>query len=195
MPFSCRLIQHRDPAPDRRPGPDTGLVAARPGGAARPPRANAHLSTRHEHGHEKKDAAHLRVSRAKWRGVSQLRLQARGRHLRSGLAGRSLPRKQAFGPALHRADGDRHYAGGRPCPSPRGGLRTDTLRPLNQRRYWDKRERERERCVSSADASTYGPYWPRGDSRHVCPARTHAKTAPSPKRFRFPLPKRTPADQ
>src|SRR4029077_11965150 len=42
-----------------------------------------------------------------------------------------------------------------------------------------ERERERERCVSAADASTYGPKRARSNPQHVCPKRTHAKTAPS----------------
>ena len=128
------------------------------------------------------------ANQSTWRAtrsvVSQLRRHARGRPNRSGLAGRSLPHNCAFGLALHHADGNRHCAHGRPLSPPRGGLRPSAVGPLNQQRYWDKRERERERCISNADASTYGPVRPRGDSRHMCPARTHAKTAPSPKRYR-----------
>src|ERR1039458_3623316 len=51
-----------------------------------------------------------------------------------------------------------------------------------------ERERERERCVSSADASTYGTRWAHDDPHHICPCRTHAKTTllhvtrPSPQR-------------
>jgi hypothetical protein len=39
-----------------------------------------------------------------------------------------------------------------------------------------ERERERERCVSAADASTYGPIRARVDPWHVCPQLTHANT-------------------
>jgi hypothetical protein len=42
-----------------------------------------------------------------------------------------------------------------------------------------ERERERERCVSDADASSYGPSLGAIDPRHACPQRTHAKTTPS----------------
>ena len=49
---------------------------------------------------------------------------------------------------------------------------------LDEGRCWGKRERERERCVSAADASTYGTQRARGDSRHVCPQLTHVKTTP-----------------
>jgi hypothetical protein len=41
-----------------------------------------------------------------------------------------------------------------------------------------ERERERERCVSDADASSYGPALGAIDPRHECPQRTHAKTTP-----------------
>jgi hypothetical protein len=41
-----------------------------------------------------------------------------------------------------------------------------------------ERERERERCVSAADASTYGRTRVRNDPLHICPQRTHAKTTP-----------------
>jgi hypothetical protein len=57
------------------------------------------------------------------RSVIKLRLQARGRHARSRLAGRSLPRKQASGLALHNADGDQHHACGRPFPPHEGDRR------------------------------------------------------------------------
>jgi len=49
---------------------------------------------------------------------------------------------------------------------------------LDQERYWDKRERERERCISAAEASTYGPNWAPRNSWHVCPQPIHAKTTP-----------------
>ena len=41
-----------------------------------------------------------------------------------------------------------------------------------------QRERERERCVSDADASRYEPLRARTDPHHICPHRTHAKTTP-----------------
>jgi hypothetical protein len=41
-----------------------------------------------------------------------------------------------------------------------------------------ERERERERCVSDADASSYGPFRARNDPQHICPKRTHANTTP-----------------
>src|SRR5580692_12208453 len=41
-----------------------------------------------------------------------------------------------------------------------------------------ERERERERCVSDADASSYGPFRARNDPQHICPERTHANTTP-----------------
>src|SRR5580692_10392510 len=41
-----------------------------------------------------------------------------------------------------------------------------------------ERERERERCVSDADASSYGPFRARNDPHHTCPHRTHANTTP-----------------
>src|SRR4029077_15429500 len=63
-------------------------------------------------------------------------------------------------------------------PSPRRGLPPWALRLLDQERRWRKRERERERCISAADASTYGPKRARGNPPHVCPGRTHAKAAP-----------------
>ena len=69
-------------------------------------------------------------------------------------------------------------------PSPRRGREPAMIRCLDQGRYWDKRERERERCVSAADASTNGPVQARSNPRHVCPQRTHAKTTPSSKRSR-----------
>ncbi len=120
------------------------------------------------------------------RGVSQLRLQARGRSARSGLAGRCFLCNTASGLTRHRADGDRHHAHGNSSSSPRGGWEPGPIRRLDRGDYCDKRERERERerCVSAADASTYGPCWARGNPWHVCPHRTHAKTAPSPKRYR-----------
>ena len=40
---------------------------------------------------------------------------------------------------------------------PREGGCEPADRLLDEGRYWDKRERERERCISAADASTYGP--------------------------------------
>jgi hypothetical protein len=135
------------------------------------------------------------VSRTK-RGVSQLRLQARGNTARSGLAGRSLPCKKGFGLALKRSDGEHHHARGGVASkeargagvhTPRGGWEPGPIPRLDRDRYCDKRERERERCVSAADASTYGPYWARGNPWHVCPHRTHAKTAPSPKTIQVPL--------
>jgi hypothetical protein len=52
------------------------------------------------------------------------------------------------------------------------------MQRLEESRYTDKRERERERCVSAADTSTYGPMRARGDTHHTCPQRTHAKTIP-----------------
>ena len=42
----------------------------------------------------------------------------------------------------------------------------------------EQRERERERCVSDADASSYGPLRARNDPQHRCPYRTHANTTP-----------------
>src|SRR5580692_9212177 len=39
-----------------------------------------------------------------------------------------------------------------------------------------ERERERERCVSDADASSYGTITARNHSPHTCPERTHANT-------------------
>ncbi len=130
----------------------------------------------------------------------QLRRHARGNTPRSGLAGRSLPCKKGFGLALKRSDGERHHARGRVASNgardtgghnPRGGWEPGPIRRLDRGCYWDKRERERERCVSAADTSTYGPCWARGNPWHVCPHRTHAKTAPSPKRYRS-LSKRNP---
>src|SRR5258708_1426491 len=50
-----------------------------------------------------------------------------------------------------------------------------------------ERERERERCVSAADASTNGPVQARKDSRHVRPPRKHVKTTPHVA-IRLPLP-------
>src|SRR5580692_7347963 len=41
-----------------------------------------------------------------------------------------------------------------------------------------ERERERERCVSDADASSYGTITARNDPHHTCPYRTHANTTP-----------------
>jgi hypothetical protein len=60
---------------------------------------------------------------------------------------------------------------------------------LDEGCYWGKRERERERCVSSADASTYGPEWARCDPWHVCPQLTHAKTTPHHAIRLSPLPR------
>ena len=120
------------------------------------------------------------------RGVFQLRLQARGNTARGGLAGPSRACKGGFGLALPRAGGERHYARGNGSSSPRGGLRPGAIRRLDRDHpsLPRERERERERCISSAEASTYGPVRPRSNPRHVCVHRTHAKTAPSPKRFR-----------
>jgi hypothetical protein len=41
-----------------------------------------------------------------------------------------------------------------------------------------ERERERERCVGDADASTYGPTLGRNHPHHICPQRTHANNNP-----------------
>jgi hypothetical protein len=134
------------------------------------------------------------------RGVSQLRLQARGRSTDSGLAGLSLTRKEGFGLALPRADGEHPYARGRVASNrardtgghtPRRSRKTAVIPRLDQWCYWGKRERERERCVSSADASTYRPNMARSNLWHVCSQRTHAKTAPSPKNDPGPSPKET----
>jgi hypothetical protein len=121
------------------------------------------------------------------RGVTQLRLQARDRSTRSGLAGQSSACKRGFGLALPRADGEHHRARGGVASNrardavihaSRGGSRTAVTGRLDQGCYWGKRERERERCVSAADASTYGTETARGDPWHVCPQLTHAKTTP-----------------
>ena len=98
--------------------------------------------------------------RADWgRLVIKLRLQARGRSARGGLAGRSRANKRGFGLALPRAGGEHHRARGLgasnnarkgvACHTPRGGSRTGCFRRLDQGCYWDKRERERERDASA----------------------------------------------
>jgi hypothetical protein len=119
-----------------------------------------------------------------WRGLAQLRLQAHGNTARRGLAGRSLTCKRGFGLALQRAGGERHRARGRVASNrardmgfhtTRGGWKTALKRRLEEGCYRGKRERERERCVSAADASTYGPMRARNDPRHICPRRTHVK--------------------
>src|ERR1700742_3340373 len=46
------------------------------------------------------------------------------------------------------------------------------------RRAGVERERERERCVSEADASSYGTPRAHNDPPHICPVWTHAKTTP-----------------
>ena len=127
-----------------------------------------------------------RVAR-KMHRVVQLRLQARDKATRSGLAGPSLTRKEGFGLALKRSDGEHHHARGGVASNrtrdtvshaSRGGPRTAVTGRLEEWCYWDERERERERCISSAEASTYGPVRARGDPWHVCPQLTHAKTTP-----------------
>ncbi len=120
-------------------------------------------------------------------GVTQLRLQARGNTAHSGLAGRSRACKRGFGLALPRADGEHQRARGRVASNrargaviraSRGDPKTAVTGRLDEGCYWDKRERERERCVSAADASTYSAEWARDDPWHVCPQLTHAKTTP-----------------
>jgi len=86
------------------------------------------------------------------------------------LRGRQAPKARPAKQILH-AQRTRTHA-------PRREPSTDAQRRLEERHYWDKRERERERCVSAADASTYGTLWAHNDSRHVCPRKTHAKTTP-----------------
>jgi hypothetical protein len=73
----------------------------------------------------------------------------------------------------------------------RGTATSDDLAVRPAALAGQERERERERCVSAADASTNGRVQARSNPRHVCPQRTHAKTAPSTKRSRS-LSKRNP---
>ncbi len=132
------------------------------------------------------------------RGVSQLRLQARGRSTRSGIAGRSLPCKRGFGLALPRADGEHHRARGRGASNKardaasyasRGGWKPGPIRRLDRGCYWDKRERERERDVSAllthlptgpnGLAATPDTYVPNELTRKQLPHRSD--TGPSPK--------------
>ena len=139
----------------------------------------------------------IRELRCAMRGGTQLRLQARRGSTRGGLAGRSRACKHCSGLALPRADGEHHRARGMGasskaregvlCQTPRRGLKAGRNRPLEEGCYWDKRERERERCVSAADASTYGRVLAHADPPHVCPQRKQAKTTPHVA-IRLPLP-------
>jgi hypothetical protein len=117
---------------------------------------------------------------------TQLRLQARSKSARCGLAGTSRACKHCSGLALSCSGGEHPHARGRVasnnarehvlCQTPRGGLKSAVKRRLDEGCYWGKRERERERCVSAADASTYGRALTHSDPRHNHPQRTHAKT-------------------
>jgi hypothetical protein len=81
------------------------------------------------------------------------------------------------------------HAHGKLCPSPRRGREPGAVWPLDQGRYWDKRERERERDVSALlthlptglfkPAATPDTYVPKELTRKQLPHRSDQ--GPSPK--------------
>ena len=65
-------------------------------------------------------------------------------------------------------DGNREAARGRENRKQAGGARQDAAIRADWLATPDKRERERERCVSVADASSYGRHTNRNVTHHVC---------------------------
>src|ERR1700691_5029705 len=131
------------------------------------------LIKRHDGRAEQPRALHLRDPHSRIRHARTRRtrrMRALGDHATPAL-GRQTPSCAWRGSFEQEAKRGEPRLARRPEHRLDGAVRREVL--LGQ-----ERERERERCISSAEASTYGAEMARGDPWHVCPQLTHAKTTP-----------------